>query len=273
MSKEVKEMIEVFNRYEKKFLIDNETYQSMKDKLLNYMEFDAHNRNREFYTISNIYYDTSDNHLIRNSLSKPKYKEKLRLRAYGIPEGNGKVYLEIKKKVWGLVNKRRTALRLNEAYEFVNSGLKPEIKEYMNRQVLNEIEYFLKIYTLEPKLYLAYDRIGLFGKENPDLRITFDTNIRSRRNDLILENGDHGEPLLQSDQWLMEVKAERSVPLWLSQMLSDYKVYSTSFSKYGKVHQNTLMENSKLEGDLELCSKQYLTQQQLASHYLYQVQY
>jgi SPX domain protein involved in polyphosphate accumulation len=273
MSKEVEEMIEVFNRHEKKFLIDTETYQSMKDKLLNYMEFDAHNRNREFYTISNIYYDTSDNHLIRNSLSKPKYKEKLRLRAYGIPEGNGKVYLEIKKKVCGLVNKRRTALRLNEAYEFVNSGMKPEIKEYMNRQVINEIEYFLKIYALEPKLYLAYDRIGLFSKENSDLRITFDTNIRSRRNDLILENGDHGEPLLENDQWLMEVKAEKSVPLWLSQMLSDYKIYSTSFSKYGKVHQNTLMENLKLKGDLELCSKQYLTQQQLASHYLYQVQY
>ncbi|MDF2533037.1 MAG: molecular chaperone [Clostridia bacterium] len=266
-------MIEVFNRYEKKFLIDTKTYQSIKNKLLNHMEFDSHNRNHEFYTISNIYYDTSDNHLIRNSLSKPKYKEKLRLRAYGIPEGNKKVYLEIKKKVCGLVNKRRTALRLNEAYEFINTGIKPEIKEYMNGQVINEIEYFLKLYMLEPKLYLAYDRIGMFGKENHDLRITFDTNIRTRRNDLRLESGDFGEQLLENGQWLMEVKAEKSVPIWLSQMLSDYKVYSTSFSKYGKVHQKTLLEDLKLKGDLELCSKQYSTQQQLASHYLYQVQY
>jgi hypothetical protein len=269
----VDEMIEVFNRYEKKFLIDTETYQSIKDKLLNYMEFDAHNRNKEFYTISNIYYDTDDNHLIRNSLSKPKYKEKLRLRAYGIPDDNGKVCLEIKKKVCGLVNKRRTVLRLNEAYEFVDTGVKPEIKEYMNRQVINEIEYFLKIYDLEPKLYLAYDRIGLFGKENPDLRITFDANIRTRRDDLRLESGDYGEQLLENGQWLMEVKAEKSVPIWLTKMLSDYKIYSTSFSKYGKVHQKTLIENWKLKGDLEPCSKLYSTQQRLASHYLYQVQY
>jgi len=266
-------MIEVFNRHEKKFLIDTETYQSIKDKLLYHMEFDAHNKNCEFYTISNIYYDTDDNHLIRNSLSRPKYKEKLRLRAYGIPESNGKAYMEIKKKVCGLVNKRRTAIRLNEAYEFVNSGKKPEIKDYMNRQVINEIEYFLNIYELKPKLYLAYDRMGMFGKDNRGLRITFDNNIRTRRYDLMLENGDFGEKLLQKDQYLMEIKAENSIPVWLTKMLSEYKIYSTSFSKYGKVHQKELMENCKLKGESYLCSKQYSTQQLLASHYLYPVQY
>lgn len=266
-------MIEVFNRYEKKFLIDAKTYQSISDKLMDYMEYDGHNRNREFYTISNIYYDTNDNHLIRNSLSKPKYKEKLRLRSYGIPEGNAKVYLEIKKKVCGMVNKRRTSLRLNEAYEFVNTGIKPKIKEYMNKQVINEIEYFLKIYELEPKLYLAYDRIGFFGKENHGLRITFDTNIRARRHDLRLESGDYGELLLERDQFLMEVKAEKSIPLWLTKMLSEHKIYSTSFSKYGKVHEKKLIEDWKLKGELDLCSKQYSAQQMLASLYLYPAQY
>lgn len=256
--------IEVFNRHENKYLINKDIYTEIQDALLNYMELDEYNKTHEFYTISNIYYDTKDNHLIRNSLSKPKYKEKLRLRSYGVPREEDKVYLEIKKKVCGLVNKRRTKLKLREAYDFVSTGVKPELKEYMNRQVLNEIEYILKIYNLEPKLYLAYDRKAMFSKENRDLRITFDTNIRTRRYDLALESGDYGECLMESGRWLMEVKAERNIPLWLSKMLSEYKIYSTSFSKYGKDHQRMLESNRALKGEVDICLRQYSTQLQLA---------
>lgn len=265
--------IEVFNRYENKFLIDIEVYHRIEEKLRQHMELDEYNKKHDFYTISNIYYDTKDNYLIRNSLSKPKYKEKLRLRAYGVPQNDAKVFLEIKKKVCGLVNKRRTTLKLNEAYDFVNTGIKPELKEYMNQQVLNEIEYILRIYDLEPKLYLAYDRKALFGKESRDLRITFDTNIRTRRYDLKLESGDHGQHLLESGQWLMEVKAQNAIPLWLSKMLSDYGIFSTSFSKYGKEYQRMLLENRKMKGDLDICLKQYSTQPQPVPRYRYQVQY
>lgn len=260
--------IEVFNRYENKFLLDEVSYRRIQGKLLDYMEPDAYNKAHGFYTISNIYFDTADNHLIRNSLSKPKYKEKLRLRAYGIPKEDEKVYLEIKKKVCGLVNKRRTTLRLAEAYDFVKSGMKPALREYMNKQVINEIEYILKIYDLEPKLYLAYDRSALFSRENQDLRITFDTNIRTRRYDLKLENGDYGEKLLENGQWLMEVKAEKSIPIWLSKLLSEHKLFSTSFSKYGKEHQRMLLENSKSKGDVYVCSRQFSTQPQLIPQFL-----
>jgi hypothetical protein len=205
-------------------------------------------------------------------LSKPEYKEKLRLRAYGVPKEDEKVYLEIKKKVSGLVNKRRTKLVLNEAYNFVKTGKKPELKDYMNKQVLNEIEYILKIYDLEPKLYLAYDRKAMFGREQSDLRITFDTNIRTRRYDLKLESGDYGDRLLESGKWLMEVKAEKNIPLWLSRMLSEYNIYKTSFSKYGKEYERMLINNSNLEGERKICLNQYLmqypTQGQLAHQYL-----
>ncbi|MFZ5967241.1 MAG: polyphosphate polymerase domain-containing protein [Bacillota bacterium] len=260
--------IEVFNRYESKFLLDKVTYQSIQDKLSDYLELDEYNKTHGFYTISNIYYDTKDHHLIRSSLAKPKYKEKLRLRAYGVPKGDEKVYLEIKKKVCGLVNKRRTSLKLEEAYDFVSTGRMPELREYMNRQVLNEIQYILKIYDLEPKLYLAYDRKAFFSKDNRDLRITFDTNIRTRRYDLKLENGDYGENLLQNDLWLMEVKAGNNIPVWLVKLLSEYKTYKTSFSKYGTEYQRMLLNNQKLKGEVKVCSKQYLVQPQLIPQYL-----
>lgn len=232
--------IEVFNRYENKYLLDTEAYRNFYEQLLEYMEPDEYNKQHEFYSISNLYFDTRHDTLIRSSLARPKYKEKLRLRAYGVPKPDAKVYLEIKKKVSGLVNKRRTALHLHEAYEFVRTGIEPEYRNYMNKQVLHEITYFLQRYDLEPKVYLAYDRKALFCKNNRGLRITFDTNIRSRRYDVGLEQGDYGEPLVENGLWLMEVKAEKTVPVWLSRLLSEHGMYRTSFSKYGNEYKKML---------------------------------
>lgn len=225
--------IEVFNRYEHKYMLDRKTYEKVIEVMDQHMELDSHNENHKPYTIANIYYDTADDHLIRASLQKPKYKEKLRLRAYGVPKKDSKVFLEIKKKYNGIVNKRRTTLTLKEAYDFVKSGKKPNLKDYMNAQVLEEINYFLKVYDLTPKLYLAYDRIAYFEKGNPDLRISFDTNIRSRRYDVRLEAGDYGELLLDGDVCLMEVKTSLAKPLWLVHMMTDLDIKRTSFSKYG----------------------------------------
>lgn len=225
--------IEVFNRYEHKYMLDRETYEKVIEVLDAHMELDSHNENHEPYTIANIYYDTDDDYLVRKSLSKPVYKEKLRLRSYGVPDEHSKVFLEIKKKYDGIVNKRRTVLELEEAYDFVKTGEEPEHRPYMNDQVMKEINYFLHVYDLHPKLYLAYDRIAYFEKDNPDLRISFDTNIRSRRYDVHLEDGDYGEQLLKDEVYLMEIKTARAKPLWLVHMLTELNIKRRSFSKYG----------------------------------------
>ncbi|MDR3277847.1 MAG: polyphosphate polymerase domain-containing protein, partial [Oscillospiraceae bacterium] len=171
--------IEIFNRYENKYLINEKTFTRIQDRLSDYMELDAYNKLHETYAIANLYYDTGDSHLIRTSLAKPAYKEKLRLRAYGVPDGDSEVYVEIKKKVSGLVNKRRSALTLEEAYAFLRGGIPPAPQPYMNGQVLREVAYMLERHALEPTLYLAYDRRAYFGIGQHDLRISFDTNIRS----------------------------------------------------------------------------------------------
>jgi hypothetical protein len=193
---------------------------------------DVHNQNHEFYTISNIYYDTEDSYLIRHSLSKPDYKEKLRLRAYGVPKSTTKVFLEIKKKYRGLVNKRRTSIVLDNAYSFVKEPFGLE-DDCINRQVLSEIRYFLKVYDLKPQVYIAYDRLAFFERDNNDLRISFDKNIRTRRYNLKLEAGDYGERLLDNDTYLMEIKTSRAMPLWLTDMLTRLNIKKSSFSKYG----------------------------------------
>ncbi len=232
--------IEIFNRYEHKYMLNKETFQKVIKILDEHMDMDSHNKDHTPYTIANIYYDTPDDYLIRTSLSKPKYKEKLRLRSYGVPDEESMVFLEIKKKFDGIVNKRRTKLKLNEAYEFITSKKAPKPQEYMNGQVLRELEYFMKIYSLSPKLYLAYDRIAYFEKNNKDLRISFDMNIRTRRYDLALEAGDHGERLLGDDVYLMEIKTSLAKPLWVTHMLSELDIKRTRFSKYGTEFKNMI---------------------------------
>jgi hypothetical protein len=247
--------IEVMNRVEKKYIVDTYTCQKLLETIENCTELDSYNKKQDFYTISNLYFDTDDNLLIRRSLSKPKYKEKLRLRSYGVPTEFDRVYLEVKKKYKGIVNKRRTALELTKAYEFLATGVVTP-KKYMNKQVLSEIEYFIRLYEPKPKLYLAYDRRAYFGENG--LRITLDTNIRTRRSDLKLENGDYGEKLIDDDLWLIEVKTSGAIPLWLTKLLSEYKVYRTSFSKYGTEYKQFI--KTKMEG-AEKCLNQFLIPQ------------
>ena len=225
--------IEVFNRYEKKYRIRDDTYHKLREVLAERMESDEHSRDGDFYTICNIYYDTPDNYLIRKSIDGSVYKEKLRLRSYGTVTAEEQVFLEIKKKYKRRVNKRRTKILLPEAYEYIETKEKPDVKPFMNGQVLNEIDYMIHRMELSPKVFLSYDRCAMFSKENRDFRVTFDRNIRTRRYDLGLHYGIYGEPLLEEDEWIMEVKAEHAVPLWMTRILSDFQLYPTSFSKYG----------------------------------------
>lgn len=241
--------IEVFNRYEKKYIISDEVFRKLKPMFEEYMEADEHSRSGGSYTICNIYYDSENDEIVRKSIEKPVYKEKLRLRSYGVAGPADQVFLELKKKFKGCVNKRRTPILLKEAYEYFETGQKPEIKNkisknIINQQVLNEIDFMLRKYpTLQPKLFLSYDRIAMFGIENRSFRITFDRNILTRRYDLGLDIGIYGEPLLPADQWIMEVKSENAIPLWLAELLSEYKIYPVSFSKYGMEYQKTIRQN------------------------------
>ena len=210
------------------------------------MELDSHCGEHSLYTIANIYYDTKDNSLIRESLSKPAYKEKLRLRSYGVPDMDSKVFLEIKKKYRGLVNKRRTTLELGEAYDFIETGVKPELQDYMNGQVLNELEYCLNLYDLEPKVYIAYDRLAYFEKGNDDLRISFDTNIRTRRSDLLLESEATRKRLCDSDVWLSGNKNKFGKTVVALRNALEFEIRSSSFSKYGTEYKNMIARQKEM---------------------------
>lgn len=235
--------IEVFNRYEKKYMLDEHTFRRLFERINDYMEPDKYNLNGQFYSICNIYYDTDDNRLIRSSIEKPVYKEKLRMRSYGTPCGEDKVFLEIKKKYNGIVNKRRTSIVLKDAYKYMESDVYPESDtQCINTQVLKEIDYFKKMYTLKPKVYLSYDRYAYFEKNDGDFRVTFDTNITTRRGNVRLESGSYGNKLIPDRLYLMEIKISGAVPMWFTRCLSDLHIYPVSFSKYGTEYKRYVLE-------------------------------
>lgn len=222
----------VFNRYEKKYLLTAREYENIRLRLAEHMQEDAYG----LHTIRNIYYDTDTDELIRTSLEKPGYKEKFRVRCYGTPDKESEIFLEIKKKYKGLVNKRRIVLSPEETAAFLERGQKPG----WDSQILREIEYFLAHYHMNPKVYLAYDRVALYGREDPEFRVTFDTNIRSRNRELRLENDADTETVLGSDQYLMEVKISETMPLWFVHILDELDIRAISFSKYGTVYKRNL---------------------------------
>lgn len=244
--------IEVFNRQEIKYIISEEVFCRLTEVLPCYMEPDKHSKGGKPYHISNIYYDTPQHDIIRKSIDKPVYKEKLRLRSYGIVIPGDRVFLEMKKKFGGMVNKRRTAICLEDAGRYLETGVKPEFMPYMNSQVLNEIDYFFHSYEgLHPMVRLSYDRIAFFSQEDKSFRVTFDNNIRSQRHDVRLESENYGHEILRGGLWVMEAKAERAVPLWFSRLLSANRLYPTSFSKYGTEYRQSILGEAIHNEDLK----------------------
>lgn len=257
--------IEVFNRCEKKYMLDKEQYEAVINKMSSHMELDAYNKDNKFYMISNIYYDTPDDRLIRASIEKPAYKEKMRVRSYGVPGIDDNVFVEIKKKYNGIVNKRRSGIKLGDAYDYldgkITAGMLEKKNERINRQVLGEIDYFKHFYNLQPKLYLSYERMAYFEKNDGSFRVTFDTDITTRRHDVRLELGSYGKKIIPENMFLMEIKINKAVPIWFTKILSEYDIYPVSFSKYGTEYKQYIMENLKRKDEF-VCLNQFLQQQQ-----------
>ena len=221
-----------FKRCEKKYLLTRDQYRIMRLGMAARMKADEY----PCYSISNIYYDTEHFDLIRASLEKPVYKEKLRLRSYGVPGSLDPAFLEIKKKFDGVVYKRRITMKTQDAVRYLDGERRGD-----NSQIGREIDYFLRLYRPEPKVFIAYDREAWAAADGGELRITFDNALRVRSNDLDLRAGDHGVSLLGDDRILMEIKIPGTAPLWLAHLLSAGGIYPVSFSKYGAYYKEFVL--------------------------------
>lgn len=237
---------DVFKRYEKKYLVNRAQYDALSKVLADRMVPDRFAQS----TIGNIYYDTPDFRLIRRSLDRPAYKEKLRLRTYRVPNAQTEAFVEIKKKFDHIVYKRRIAMPYWQALDYLDGVPIPN-----NSQIAQEINWFCRFYQgLQPAICICYDRYAMFDQYQPALRMTFDTGIRWRTDHLDLSYGMDGQHILPSDTCLLEIKIPGATPLWLARALSELEIFPTHFSKYGAAYQTLLCQQtptvSHLKGDI-----------------------
>lgn len=226
-----------FQRYELKYLITVAQQKELQGLFKKYMDGDAYGKS----TIYNLYYDTADYLLIRRSMEKPVYKEKLRIRSYGKVKRDEEVFVELKKKYRSVVYKRRIAMTESEAVQYFSQKA-PKGKT----QIQKEIDYFKQLYPdIAPKVMIIYDREAYFGKEDLDFRVTFDKNILYRNTELTLRGEKYGTYILDKNVVLLEIKVAGGIPLWLTKFLTEHKIYKTTFSKYAHAYRG-LMEGKKV---------------------------
>ena len=227
-----------FKRIEKKYVITPAARDKLLATLSSRLTPDPHGRS----TVMSVYLDTADFRLIRQSLDAKVYKEKLRIRSYGIPSAGASVFFEIKKKYKGVVYKRRLTMSLAEALHYLQTGIAP-----CDTQIMREIDYAMQLYhNPQPVMLLAYEREAYFAENVPDLRITFDTGVRYRATELSLSSGDAGTVILPPDKVIMEIKTNGAMPLWLADTLDDLHIYPSRFSKYGTAYQHHLAQKGEL---------------------------
>lgn len=229
----------VFKRYEFKYMISTEQKDKVLSAMSQYMQPDKYGRG----IVRNIYFDTDNYLLIRRSIEKPAYKEKLRIRSYGKTDTDDKVFVELKKKYKSVAYKRRMVLPQNEAMAWVCG--KNDCSK--SSQIKNEIDYFINFYkTLRPAVFLSYEREAYAARDGSDFRVTFDENILCRQDDLSLCSEVYGTPILQSGMSIMEIKCSGGIPLWMTELLSRERIFKTPFSKYGTAYKNLIFKKDKI---------------------------
>lgn len=222
-----------FKRYEIKYMITQQQKEILLTAMKPYMTIDRYGRT----TIKNIYYDTDTYLLIRRSIEKPVYKEKLRIRCYGKLTNDTPVFVELKKKFKHVVYKRRVSMPEHEATQWLNRecGCKNPT------QISAEIDYFIDYYkNLHPTLLLSYEREAYYSNDNSDFRVTFDENILCRQDNLSLKSETYGTPILNNGSILMEIKCSGGIPLWMTSVLSKEHIFKIPFSKYGTAYRTII---------------------------------
>ena len=235
-----------FKRYEQKYLITEKQQNILQETLSQHMISDQYGE----YLVQNLYYDTENWDVIRASIEKPAYKEKLRLRCYGEAMDESNFYLELKKKHRGVVYKRRIAI---PSQSLADDSVQ-EMVAKTSSQISSELDFYLQSNKVTEKIYIAYQRMALMGITDEELRVTFDTNICFRLDNLTFSDPCDGQFLLPQGKMLMEVKALGGMPMWMANVLSENGIFPTSFSKFGVCYTDYIYKRLCAESGVTICA-------------------
>lgn len=228
---------EIFKRYELKFLLTRAEHEALRTAIMPRMAYDTYGDSEGKYNIVTLYYESRDKTVYFETMNRLRFRQKLRLRVYDEADLSSDAFIEIKQKFRNVVNKRRTLIPLEEAYQVLAEPYEEGVIESVNasnQQILREALHFKELYKLNPATVVSYDRQAFSGvlEGEQDLRVTFDYNLMCRSENLGLENGPKGLPFVEDDIVILEVKVSNSVPFWLSRLLSEFNFVRQGFSKF-----------------------------------------
>ena len=227
-------MIKRFNRFELKYIVPAATRDALLDELRAHVSPDLEGGPTGVYAITSLYYDSPDLACLRAKEDGIRFRRKLRIRRYGeLGSVPAPVMVEIKQRIGRTTQKRRVAVRLDDAYRLCRGGGELEWSDPADAAVAAEVEFLAHALLLRPTCVIGYTRQAFMGSRyEPGLRITFDQSLWSSIPDDGVSGAAPRHEILPPNLLVLEVKVNNAVPLWISHLLARHHCGLSRYSKY-----------------------------------------
>jgi len=221
-----------------KFVITRDQREGLMHEFLQRMGNDQNALTGARYPIVSLYYDNAQRDCYWEKIHGLSNRRKMRVRVYGSMDGAvpPSSFIEVKHKAEGRGVKRRVRLPLERALS-IAAGVPfdPACFGPADARVLDEVQKLVREREFRPVCCLRYDREAYVDRDPAsDLRVTFDTGIAYRMDDLVPSPDDRNfvHHLLPEGCSVMEVKVTGAVPYWLTRLVGEQHCILQGHSKY-----------------------------------------
>jgi SPX domain protein involved in polyphosphate accumulation len=224
------------HKREIKYLLPMEMLPKVRDFLMPYMRLDkfAGSKNDPDYTVRSIYFDTRKLKFYHEKKDGLQKRIKVRIRSYNTYSTESIAFLELKRKDGVYIFKNRFPVFVNQLKDVLNGGVFENEVALKSREKDREMFlYQMNSKSLIPVVLVVYEREAYHCKFNPDLRITFDKNVRSVKpqSSISIFEKDNFEMTFRN-KFVLELKYNKQFPGWLISMIKNLHLQSCSVSKY-----------------------------------------
>jgi len=229
--------MQIFRRLEYKYFVPYERLGALRRRFSAGMQHDGFSKTREFgrYTVRSIYFDTPRFLFYNEKMQGVKNRKKLRIRTYDTPGSDKAAFFEIKNKFSRVIFKERVMTALAEAPALLNGDAARVMNRMtgLDQRVMGKFLLIFNKLNLEPKVLVTYEREALQGLDDERLRVTFDMNVRSyvypEVEDIFR---DEDMSAINDRCFILEIKFDEIIPLWVRRIVSDYDLRQQPISKY-----------------------------------------
>ncbi|MEO6035366.1 MAG: polyphosphate polymerase domain-containing protein [Verrucomicrobiota bacterium] len=227
-------------RFELKYLIQEEITGGIRDWLSSYLELDEYGIGKPnlSYPIHSLYLDADDLATFQTSINGTKNRFKLRLRYYD-SQPNSPVFFEIKRRMDNCILKERCPVR-RDAVSTLLAGHLPEpgqllSQEPRHRASLQRFNLLMNQFQAKPKVHNTYLREAWVSRGSTSTRVTMDRQVQIEPYFMANAVTEMTAPVrVFSEFVVLELKFTGRFPGWLNDMVSRFNLMQFAASKYAE---------------------------------------